>query len=168
MCRWSTGHSEISIIVTQALWFIFERGFAVTLYAAIAAYRVRWQPKRSDSKSWVSWSCAKRGMIHTCHFSLAATLPYMQQLRYTRLQQILSLYWHTCIQGQPHSFCVCKFVNLYLYDLHNLNLFFLSVNYVGPDGWKKHSGDDVGELHYHYYPVMPSTVEQEMVEVGGA
>ena len=20
-------------------------------------------------------------------------------------------------------------------------------------------GDDVGELHYHYYPVMPSTVE---------
>ena len=28
-------------------------------------------------------------------------------------------------------------------------------------------GDDVGELHYHYYPVMPSTVEQEMVEVTG-
>ncbi|XP_075636875.1 proteasome subunit beta type-5-like [Castanea sativa] len=43
-----------------------------------------------------------------------------------------------------------------------------SVYYVGPDGWKKLSGDDVGELHYHYYPVMPSTVEQEMVEVTGA
>ncbi|XP_075636480.1 proteasome subunit beta type-5-like [Castanea sativa] len=50
----------------------------------------------------------------------------------------------------------------------NLDLFFLSVYYVGPDGWKKLSGDDVGELHYHYYPVMPSTVEQEMVEVTGA
>ena len=50
---------------------------------------------------------------------------------------------------------------------YNLNLFFLSVYYVGPDGWKKLSGDDVGELHYHYYPVMPSTVEQEMVEVTG-
>ncbi|MBA0760179.1 hypothetical protein Gotri_022941 [Gossypium trilobum] len=43
-----------------------------------------------------------------------------------------------------------------------------SVYYVGPNGWKKLSGDDVGELHYKYYPVMPSTVEQEMVEVGGA
>ncbi|KAK7848050.1 proteasome subunit beta type-5 [Quercus suber] len=43
-----------------------------------------------------------------------------------------------------------------------------SVYYVGPDGWKKLSGDDVGELHYHYYPVMPSTVEHEMVEVAGA
>ncbi|KAA3465630.1 proteasome subunit beta type-5 [Gossypium australe] len=40
-----------------------------------------------------------------------------------------------------------------------------SVYYVGPNGWKKLSGDDVGELHYKYYPVMPSTVEQEMVEV---
>ncbi|KAG8500133.1 hypothetical protein CXB51_004394 [Gossypium anomalum] len=43
-----------------------------------------------------------------------------------------------------------------------------SVYYVGPNGWKKLSGDDVGELHYRYYPVMPSTVEQEMVEVTGA
>uniref|UniRef100_A0A2N9ESC5 Proteasome subunit beta n=1 Tax=Fagus sylvatica TaxID=28930 RepID=A0A2N9ESC5_FAGSY len=34
-------------------------------------------------------------------------------------------------------------------------------------GWKKLSGDDVGELHYHYYPVTPSTVEQEMIEVAG-
>ncbi|XP_075659400.1 proteasome subunit beta type-5-like [Castanea sativa] len=43
-----------------------------------------------------------------------------------------------------------------------------SVYYVGPSGWKKLSGDDVGELHYKYYPVMPSTVEQEMVGVAGA
>jgi len=42
------------------------------------------------------------------------------------------------------------------------------VYYVGPNGWKKLSGDDVGELHYHYYPVTPSTVEQEMVEATGA
>ncbi|KAK6922383.1 Proteasome, subunit alpha/beta [Dillenia turbinata] len=39
-----------------------------------------------------------------------------------------------------------------------------SVYYVGPSGWKKLSGDDVGELHYNYYPVLPSTVEQEMTE----
>ncbi|KAJ8447753.1 hypothetical protein Cgig2_015116 [Carnegiea gigantea] len=45
----------------------------------------------------------------------------------------------------------------------------VSVYYVGPDGWKKLSGDDVGELHYHYYPVVPAeVVEQEMAEVGGA
>ncbi|KAF8399926.1 hypothetical protein HHK36_015797 [Tetracentron sinense] len=43
-----------------------------------------------------------------------------------------------------------------------------SVYYVGSNGWKKLSGDDVGELHYKYYPVVPSTVEQEMVEVAGA
>ncbi|KAL5072392.1 hypothetical protein RYX36_011376, partial [Vicia faba] len=42
-----------------------------------------------------------------------------------------------------------------------------SVYYVGPTGWKKLSGDDVGELHYHYNPVTPSTVEQEMVEEAG-
>ncbi|GAB2225232.1 hypothetical protein Droror1_Dr00006023 [Drosera rotundifolia] len=40
-----------------------------------------------------------------------------------------------------------------------------SVYYVGPDGWKKLSGDDVGELHYQYYPVTLSAVEQEMTEV---
>ncbi|KAI4382520.1 hypothetical protein MLD38_008473 [Melastoma candidum] len=40
-----------------------------------------------------------------------------------------------------------------------------SVYHVGPEGWKKLSGDDVGELHYKYYPVVPNTVEQEMVEV---
>ena len=38
---------------------------------------------------------------------------------------------------------------------------------MGTDEWKKLSGDDVGELHYKYFPVMPSTVEQEMVEVAG-
>lgn len=38
------------------------------------------------------------------------------------------------------------------------------VYHVGPDGWKKLSGDDVGELHYKYNPVTPSTVEQEMAE----
>ncbi|OWM76201.1 hypothetical protein CDL15_Pgr009847 [Punica granatum] len=42
-----------------------------------------------------------------------------------------------------------------------------SVYHVGPNGWKKLSGDDVGELHYKYYPVTPSTVEQEMAEVAG-
>ncbi|XP_028127074.1 proteasome subunit beta type-5-like isoform X1 [Camellia sinensis] len=39
-----------------------------------------------------------------------------------------------------------------------------SVYYVGPNGWKKLSGDDVAELHYSYYPVEPAVVEQEMVE----
>lgn len=42
---------------------------------------------------------------------------------------------------------------------------YLSVYYVGPDGWKKLSGDDVGELHYKYYPVGPAVVEQEMAEI---
>jgi len=40
-----------------------------------------------------------------------------------------------------------------------------SVYYVGPQGWKKLSGDDVGELHFKYYPVTENIVEQEMVEV---
>ncbi|XP_043702564.1 proteasome subunit beta type-5-like [Telopea speciosissima] len=40
-----------------------------------------------------------------------------------------------------------------------------SVYYVGPNGWKKLSGDDAGELHYKYYPVVQGTVEQEMIEV---
>ncbi|XP_074295752.1 proteasome subunit beta type-5-like [Silene latifolia] len=43
-----------------------------------------------------------------------------------------------------------------------------SVYHVGPDGWKKLSGDDVGELHFEYYPVVPATMEHEMVEVGAA
>lgn len=42
---------------------------------------------------------------------------------------------------------------------------FVSVYHVGPNGWKKLSGDDVGELHYKYYPVEPTAVEQEMTEV---
>ncbi|GAB4838469.1 hypothetical protein Ancab_028013 [Ancistrocladus abbreviatus] len=40
-----------------------------------------------------------------------------------------------------------------------------SVYYVGPEGWKKLSGDDVGELHYKYYPVTPTVAEQEMAEL---
>ncbi|KAJ7957592.1 Proteasome subunit beta [Quillaja saponaria] len=43
-----------------------------------------------------------------------------------------------------------------------------SVYHVGPNGWKGLSGDDVGDLPYSNYPLMPSTVEQEMVEVAGA
>ena len=43
-----------------------------------------------------------------------------------------------------------------------------SVYYVGPDGWKKLSGDDVGELHYHYYPVKETVVEQEMADAPSA
>ena len=54
------------------------------------------------------------------------------------------------------SECVCVW-NLRLYVI-------LSVYYVGPDGWKKLSGDDVAELHYNYYPVEPAVVEQVMVE----
>ncbi|KAL4360343.1 hypothetical protein AHAS_Ahas08G0167900 [Arachis hypogaea] len=44
----------------------------------------------------------------------------------------------------------------------------VSVYHVGPEGWKKWTGDDVGDLHYQYYPVVPSTVEQEMAEATGA
>ncbi|XP_042040054.1 proteasome subunit beta type-5-like [Salvia splendens] len=40
-----------------------------------------------------------------------------------------------------------------------------SVYHVGPGGWKKLSGDDVGEMHYSYYPIEPTTVEQEMADV---
>ncbi|KAJ6814459.1 proteasome subunit beta type-5-B-like [Iris pallida] len=39
-----------------------------------------------------------------------------------------------------------------------------SVYYVGANGWKKLSGDDVGELHYSYYPVSSTPVEQEMTD----
>ncbi|EEF47497.1 proteasome subunit beta type 5,8, putative [Ricinus communis] len=62
--------------------------------------------------------------------------------------------------GSPYAYGVL--------DSGGLTKFYVLVYYVGPNGWKKLSGDDVGELHYHYYPVMPSTVEQEMVEVTGA
>ncbi|GJN04197.1 hypothetical protein PR202_ga21722 [Eleusine coracana subsp. coracana] len=40
----------------------------------------------------------------------------------------------------------------------------VSVYHVGPDGWTKLSGDDVGELHFQYYPVQKTPVEQEMVD----
>ena len=43
-------------------------------------------------------------------------------------------------------------------------MFYITVYYVGPKGWTKLSGDDVGELHYSYYPVEPTIVEQEMAE----
>ncbi|KAK4758105.1 hypothetical protein SAY87_019406 [Trapa incisa] len=39
-----------------------------------------------------------------------------------------------------------------------------SVYHVGPNGWKKLSGDDVGELYYKYNPITPRMVEQEMAE----
>ena len=39
-----------------------------------------------------------------------------------------------------------------------------AVYYVGPSGWKKMSGDDVGELHYSYYPVQEAPAEAEMGE----
>jgi 20S proteasome subunit beta 5 len=42
--------------------------------------------------------------------------------------------------------------------------FFYTVYYVGPEGWRKLSGDDVSELHYKYYKVSEPVVEQEMVE----
>lgn len=41
-------------------------------------------------------------------------------------------------------------------------LVVVAVYYVGPHGWKKMSGDDVGELHYSYYPVTEASVEAEM------
>ncbi|URD77117.1 hypothetical protein MUK42_20058 [Musa troglodytarum] len=43
-----------------------------------------------------------------------------------------------------------------------------SVYHVKSDGSKKFSGDDVSELHCNYYPVVPSSVEQEMAEVPAA
>lgn len=41
-----------------------------------------------------------------------------------------------------------------------------TVYYVGPDGWKKLSGDDVSELHYNYYPVVSTEASEpdRMVE----
>ncbi|WOL04144.1 proteasome subunit beta type-5-like [Canna indica] len=39
-----------------------------------------------------------------------------------------------------------------------------SVHFVGPDGSKKLSGDDVSELHYKYYPVGKTPFEQAMAE----
>lgn len=45
---------------------------------------------------------------------------------------------------------------------------FLAVFHVGPDGRKKLSGHDVSELHRKYYPVVPTSVEQEMAEAPAA
>ena len=42
----------------------------------------------------------------------------------------------------------------------------VSVYHVGPDGWTKMSGTDVGELHYEYYPADPIATEAE-AEGGG-
>lgn len=38
----------------------------------------------------------------------------------------------------------------------------VSVYHVGPDGWKKVFGDDVGELHYKYYPAPEAVPEATM------
>ncbi|CAH9084176.1 unnamed protein product [Cuscuta europaea] len=35
----------------------------------------------------------------------------------------------------------------------------------GPNGWKKLSGDDVGELYCRYNPIEPAAVEHEMTDV---
>jgi hypothetical protein len=36
-----------------------------------------------------------------------------------------------------------------------------AVYHVGKDGWTKVSGDDVGELHYKYYPVPDPKAEAQ-------
>ncbi|CAL9072031.1 unnamed protein product [Musa textilis] len=47
-------------------------------------------------------------------------------------------------------------------------MLFLAIYHVKSDGSKKFSGDDVSELHCNYYPVVPSSVEQEMAEAPAA
>lgn len=60
------------------------------------------------------------------------------------------------------------FIFLYLYGwFENIGV-VVEVYHVGPTGWTKLSGDDVGELHYSYYPVEPAIVEQEMTEAVAA
>lgn len=73
----------------------------------------------------------------------------------------------------PLRALVQQFVSVLIVSITETQIYsnlwcYLSVYYVGPDGWKKLSGDDVGELHYKYYPVEPAVVEQEMTEVSGA
>ncbi|CAK9166548.1 unnamed protein product [Ilex paraguariensis] len=63
--------------------------------------------------------------------------------------------------------CVCVRVRASMIDLH-MTLDLSLVYHVGPKGWKKLSGDDIGELHYMYYPVEPTIVEQEMTELSVA
>ncbi|URD73800.1 hypothetical protein MUK42_20055 [Musa troglodytarum] len=53
-------------------------------------------------------------------------------------------------------------------EVHKLLVFWIAVYHVKPDGWKKLSGDDVSELHCNYYPVVPTSVEQEMAEAPAA
>lgn len=69
----------------------------------------------------------------------------------------------TILSGYFRSIC-CIFAPWCL-CIWSLTLWFVSVYHVGPNGWKKLSGDDVGELHYNYYPVEVAAVEQEMAEV---
>ena len=55
-------------------------------------------------------------------------------------------------------FCIVEVMDPYI------RLRWPAVYYVGPAGWKKMSGDDVGELHYSYYPVQEVPAEAEMGE----
>ena len=80
----------------------------------------------------------------------------------------LSLSLYTCTHTQTLMYYKNSLLKLLWTNVCILGTRFLSVYYVGPSGWKKLSGDDVGELHYKYYPVTAGTVEQEMGEVGGA
>ena len=57
----------------------WEKNIA-TLYAMFGAYRIRWQSKKSDSKLWVSWSCALHmtfghlSLLFSCHLTLYAVI----------------------------------------------------------------------------------------------
>ena len=47
--------------------FLFKgKEFAATLYAAITTYKIRWQRKRSDIKSWVKLVVANHLPINVC------------------------------------------------------------------------------------------------------
>lgn len=68
----------------------------------------------------------------------------------------------------PFCIHICAYTYICIYCLSLLFIHectSLSVYHVGPNGWKKLSGDDVGELHYTYYPVETTPIEQEMAEV---
>jgi 20S proteasome subunit beta 5 len=43
-------------------------------------------------------------------------------------------------------------------------VYWMSVFYVGPDGWKEMALDGVGELHDKYYPVHEAPAEVESSE----
>lgn len=59
---------------------------------------------------------------------------------------------------------------VFLSQLHQCSYlgYCFAVYHVGPNGWTKLSGDDVGELHYKYYPVVPTPVEHEMADAPAA